>query len=230
MVEGSARAAQIIEEVRAGGRQSLSEHEAKVVLSCYGIPVTSEVLVTGRQEVPAAAARIGYPVAMKACSTEIAHKTERGLVRLDVRDDGEAQAAFDEIAAGMQGAPGGVLVQEMVGGSRELAAGLVRDPDFGPCVMFGLGGIFTQILHDVAFRKAPLDESDARDLLAEIRGHRILAAARGLPAADHTALARLLIAVGRIGLDHDPVDEIDLNPIILTGKRPVVADALIVLR
>lgn len=230
MAEGRAGAAQILQAARAAGRRVLTEYEAKGVLAAYGIPVTREVLVTSREEVPAAAAAVGYPLAIKACSAEIAHKTERGLVRLDVRREEEALRAFDEIAAGMAGAPGGVLVQEMVAGRRELAAGLVRDPDFGPCVMFGLGGIFTEILHDVAFRKAPLDEADALDLLRDIEGRRVLEGVRGLPPADRGQLAGLLIALGRIGLDHPAIEEIDVNPIILAGSLPVAADALIVLR
>jgi succinyl-CoA synthetase beta subunit len=223
-------AAPLLEAVRVAGRRVLSEHEAKGVLATCGIPVTREVLVSAREEVAPAAAAIGYPLVVKACSPDIAHKTERGLVRLDVRSKGEALRAFDEIASGMAGAPGGVLVQEMVPGRRELAAGLVRDADFGPCVMFGLGGIFTEILHDVAFRKAPLDEADALDLLQGIKGRRILEGARGLPPADRGELAALLMAIGRLGLEHPGVEEIDLNPVILAGGRPVVADALIVLR
>jgi succinyl-CoA synthetase beta subunit len=229
VADHTARAAQAIEAARAAGRRVLSEHEAKGVLAGYGIPVTREVLVAAREEVAAAAAAIGYPLVMKACSDELAHKTEQGLIRLDLRSEREALAAFDEISAARHGLPGGVLVQEMVAGRRELAAGLVRDSDFGPCVMFGLGGIFTEILHDVAFRKAPLDQADALDLLEEIKGRRILDDARGLPAPDRGQLAALLIALGRIGLEHPGVEEIDLNPIILTGSRPIVADALIVL-
>lgn len=230
MAEGRPRVAQILAAARAAGRRVLSEHEAKGVLAAYGIPVTREVLVCSRDEVDAAVASIGYPLVMKACSPGIAHKTERGLVRLDLRHEGETRLAFDEITAGMQGAPGGVLVQEMVAGGRELTAGLVRDADFGPCVMFGLGGIFTEILHDVAFRKAPLDEADALDLLQGIKGGRILEGVRGLPPADRGKLADLLIALGRLGLEYPEVEEADLNPIILAGSRPVVADALIVLR
>ena len=230
MAEGTASVAQILETARAAGRRVLSEHEAKEVLAACGIPVTREVLVSAREEVAAAAAAIGYPLVVKACSPDIAHKTERGLVRLDVRSEGEALRAYAEITSGMAGAPGGVLVQEMVAGRRELAAGLVRDADFGPCVMFGLGGIFTEILHDAAFRKAPLDEPDALDLLQGIKGRRILEGARGLPPADRGELADLLIRLGRLGREHPAVEEIDLNPIILAGSRPVVADALIVLR
>jgi len=224
------RAARLIGEARAGGRRVLSEHDAKRVLACYGIPVTREVLVEHRAEVVGAAREVGYPLAMKACSSEVPHKSEQGLVHLDLRTESEALAAFDEITAGMRGLPGGVLVQEMVAGRRELAAGLVRDTDFGPCVMFGLGGIFTEILEDVVFAKAPLDEAEALAMMGEIKGRDILDAVRGMPAADRGELADLLIALGRIGLEHEAVEEIDLNPVILAGSRPIVADALIVLR
>jgi succinyl-CoA synthetase beta subunit len=230
MEADGARAAEIIRAAQAGGRRTLSEHEAKQILAGYGIPVTREVLVEAREEVVAAAAAVGYPLAMKACSAEIPHKTEKGLVRLDVRSEGEALLAFDEITAGLAGLPAGVLLAEMVPGGRELAVGLVRDADFGPCVMFGLGGVFTEVLHDVTFGKAPLDQADALAMLEDIRGHRILDEVRGMPAADRPALAELLIAVGQIGLEHPAVQEIDLNPVILAGARPVVADALIVLR
>jgi len=231
MAEGpQERAARLIEEARAGGHQVLSEHDAKRVLSCYGIPVTREVLVADRGEVLAAAREIGYPLVMKACSGEIPHKTEKDLLRLDLRSDPEALAAFDDITAGMHGLSGAVLVQEMVAGRRELAAGLVRDADFGPCVMFGLGGILTEVLSDVTFRKAPLDEAEALAMLEDIEGRRILDAVRGMPAADRGQLAGLLIALGRIGLDHEAVEEIDVNPVILAGSRPIAADALIVLR
>ena len=231
MAEGPReRAARLIDGARAGGHLVLSEHDAKRVLSCYGIPVTREVLVADRSEVLAAAGEIGYPLVMKACSGEIPHKTEKGLLRLDLRSDPEALAAFDKITAGMHGLSGAVLVQEMVAGRRELAAGLVRDADFGPCVMFGLGGILTEVLGDVTFRKAPLDEAEALAMLEDIEGRRILDAVRGMPAADRGQLAGLLIALGRIGLDHQAVEEIDVNPVILAGSRPVAADALIVLR
>lgn len=223
------RAGQIIRTAAAGGRRALTEHESKQVVAAYGIPVTREVLVETRDALRAAAAAVGYPLVMKACSPDIPHKTERGLVRLDLRGEHEVLAAYDEITAGWPGVPGGVLLAEMVPGRRELAAGLVRDADFGPCVMFGLGGIFTEVLKDAAYRKAPLDEIDALDLLQDIKGRGILDEARGLPAADRGALAAVLIGLGRIGLEHPVVEEIDLNPIILAGARPVVADALIVL-
>ncbi len=108
--------------------------------------------------------------------------------------------------------------------------GLVRDPDFGPCVMFGLGGILTEALGDAVFRRAPLDLADAHDMMDEIRGRRILEGVRGMPAADRGLLAEMLLGLGQIGLDHPVVQEVDVNPVLLAGARPVAADALIVLR
>ncbi len=220
----------LLREAAARGQQVLAEHEAKQVLAAYGLPVTREALVTRRDQLAPAAAAIGYPVALKASSPDIPHKTERGLVRLGLADEAAALAAYDALAGAMDGLPGGVLVQEMVAGSRELAMGLVRDPDFGPCVMFGLGGILTEALGDAVFRRAPLDLADARDMMDEIRGRRILEAVRGMPAADRGLLAQMLCALGQIGLDHPAVQEIDVNPVVLGGAGPVAVDALIVLR
>ncbi len=223
-------AGRILQMAAAQGQRALAEHEAKQVLAAYGLPVTREILVTARGEVSPAAAGIGYPVVLKASSPEIPHKTEQGLVRLGLADEAAALAAYDAISASPAVRLGGILVQEMVAGSRELALGLVRDPTFGPCVMFGLGGILTEILGDAVFRRAPLEPEDAHDMMEEIRGRRILEAVRGMPAADRDALAAMLLALGRLGLDHEAIAEIDLNPVILAGARPVVADALIVLR
>ncbi|MFH1329941.1 MAG: acetate--CoA ligase family protein [Actinomycetota bacterium] len=228
--DGVAVAGRILREAAGRGQKALAEHEARQVLAGYGFPVTRDLLVASREEVGRAAADIGYPVVLKASSPEIPHKTEEGLVHLDLRDETAVLDAYDAVAAALAGRPGALLVQEMVAGRRELAMGLVRDPDFGPCVMFGLGGILTETLGDVAFRRAPLEPDDARDMMEEIRGRRILEAVRGMPAADRGLLTGMLLGLGRIGLDHEAVQEIDLNPVILAGARPVVTDALIVLR
>lgn len=225
-----AQVKKMIAEARKQGRKTLSEYEAKQVLAAYKIPVTREVLVERKKDLAAAAETIGYPLVMKGCAAEIAHKTEKNLVRVDVRGSAEARKAYDEIMAAMDGAQGGVLVQEMVGGRRELVMGLTRDPQFGACVMFGLGGIFTEILKDISFRKAPLEELDAMEMMRDIKGHKILDAVRGMPAADTKALSRMLVNIGQIGLDLEAVAEIDLNPVILSGKKPVAVDALIVIR
>jgi acetyl-CoA synthetase (ADP-forming) len=219
----------MIDRALAEGRKFLSEYEAKQVLAAYHIPVTREMLVRQKSDVVSTALEIGYPVVMKGCSPAIAHKTEKGLIRVDVRDETEALDAFDEIISGMSNRPGGVLIQEMIRGGRELVVGMTRDDQFGPCVMFGLGGIFTEILKDVSFRRAPLRKDEALTMMREIRGSRILDAVRGMEAADRGKLADIIIRVGQIGLEIPQVREIDLNPVILAGQNPIAVDALIVL-
>lgn len=217
----------IIDEAIKKGHSSLSEFEAKQLLATYQIPVTREVLVEKEENLLAVAATIGYPLVLKGCSAEIAHKTEKDLIRVDIRNDHEALAAFKDISARMKG-KSPVLVQEMVRGKRELMAGLTRDAQFGPCVMFGLGGIFTEILKDISFRVAPLEKSDALEMMQEIRGHKILSAVRGMEAVKLDELADILVKIGRIGLEQKQIKEIDINPIIISASRPVVVDALVI--
>ena len=178
------KAIKIIGNALRKGRKTLSEYESKQVLAAYDIPVTKEILIKDKNNLEKAIRKIGFPLVMKGCSAEIAHKTEKGLIHVDIRTVKEAKKAFSEIMAGMKGFDGGVLVQEMIKGRRELVMGLTRDPQFGPCVMFGLGGIFTEILRDVSFRRAPLEKRDAQDMMREIKGHKILDAVRGMEAAD----------------------------------------------
>jgi len=220
----------IINKALQEGRNTLSEYESKIVLSAYGIPVTREMLVDRTDDLLSAVNEIGYPVVMKGCAPEITHKTEKDLIRTDIRNDTEALDAFQGIIAGMNGGKGGVLVQEMIRGKRELVVGLIRDPQFGPCVMFGLGGIFTEILKDVSFRLAPLEKRDALEMMQEIKAHKILDAVRGMEAVDREALSEMLIKVGKIGMENDAVKEIDINPVIISGNRPISVDALIVLQ
>jgi acetyl-CoA synthetase (ADP-forming) len=219
----------ILDAAAADRRRQLSEYRSKQLLSAYGIPVTREKLVSSPDEALSAAAQIGYPVVLKACSDEIAHKTESGLIAVDLRDEKELVAAFARMQESIENRPVDFLVQELVAGSRELVMGMTRDAQFGPCVMFGLGGIFTEALGDVSFRAAPLSRVDAFEMMQEIRGKKILSDFRGMPAADLKALAECLLALGEIGLQHERIREIDINPLILRGKSPIAVDALIVL-
>jgi acetate---CoA ligase (ADP-forming) subunit beta len=220
----------IIESAIQEGRSALSEIESKSILRGHGIPVAREILAYGEEGFATAIREIGFPLVLKGCSPTLSHKTERGLVRVDIRNEQEAKSAFNEILEEVKAEGGGVLIQQMVRGSRELAVGLVRDPQFGPCVMFGLGGIFSEILHDVSFRVAPLERQDAFDMMEEIRSKRILDSVRGMPAADKDELADILIEVGEIGLKEDRIQEIDINPLILVGGKPVAVDGLVILR
>jgi acetyl-CoA synthetase (ADP-forming) len=220
----------IVDKARKEGRETLSEYESKIVLASYDIPVTREIIIQKDNDVISAAHEIGYPVVMKGCSPEITHKTEKDLIRTDIRDDKEASDTFNDIMAGMNGSNGAILIQEMIKGKRELVIGLIRDPQFGPCVMFGLGGIFTEILKDVSFRLAPLEKRDALEMMDEIKAHKILDAVRGMEPVDRELLSKMLINVGRIGVENDAIKEIDINPVIISGSRPVAVDALVVLQ
>lgn len=219
----------IIDKAIKEGRNALSEHESKELLRRYDIPVTRELETADEKEILTAAKEIGYPLVMKACAPDLSHKTERGLVRVDIRNDEEAVSAFREMMAEVKDDGATVLVQEMVRGSRELVVGLTRDSQFGPCVMFGLGGIFTEILKDVSFRVAPIEKRDALEMMQEIKARKILGAIRGMPAADLDRLADILIKIGNIGLEEESIQEIDINPLILSDSQPIAVDALVVL-
>ncbi len=220
----------IISKALSEGRATLSEHESKRLIAAYGIPITREIEIEELDDLTAATREIGYPLVMKGCSPDVTHKTEKGLVRVGIRQDEEARAAFISLKKAMGVSKGTILVQEMVQGERELLMGLTRDLQFGPCVMFGLGGIFTEILRDVSFRVAPLEKLDAMEMMGEIKGYNVLGSIRGLPMADKDALAKMLIDLGKIGLENMEIKEIDINPVILRGSKPIAADALVVLR
>ena len=219
----------ILEKALKEGRGVLSEHESKELLRVYQIPVAREIIVNKESELIKATNDIGYPLVMKGCAPDLTHKTEQGLVKVDLRNDDEARGAFQEIMGSMESQQKAVLVQELVRGSRELMVGMTRDAQFGPCVMFGLGGIFTEILKDISFRVAPIEKRDAREMMQEIKGYKILENVRGMPAADLEALSEILIRVGDMGLENDAIREIDVNPLILSGSKPVAVDALVVL-
>ncbi|MGB0575686.1 MAG: acetate--CoA ligase family protein [Alphaproteobacteria bacterium] len=226
----ASRVENIIKAARAKGQKTLSEYESKRVLAAYGVSISREALVSTQSEAKAAAKKIKYPVVLKGCSADEAHKTEKGLIAVNLASQAALVDAFKTISkrAG-KNYDGAFLVQEMVSGSREIMIGMHRDPSFGPAVMFGLGGIFTEILQDVTFRVAPLRKKDARDMLRSIRGHKILGAVRGMPAADLDILCHALMAVGQVALDHPEIEEIDINPLIIRGSKAVAVDALIVL-
>lgn len=220
---------EIIKKAVKEGRTSLSEYEAKQILATYQIPVNREIQVKDVNDLVNATQKIGYPLVLKGCSSDIMHKTENGLIHIDIRNEEEAISAFEKITRNMNGTGDGVLVQEMIKGHRELVIGMTRDPQFGPCVMFGIGGIFTEILQDVTFYVAPLQKKDALKMMKGIKGHKILDAVRGMEAADKDKLAEILINVGRIGIENEQIKEIDINPVIISESMPVAVDALIIL-
>lgn len=218
----------IIERAKKRGQKTLSEYESKRLLSSYGIPVTKEKLVKSKEEAVKAAIKIGFPVVLKACGPKITHKTELNLIELNLKNEKEVKRAYKKIS-NVKLTLEGILVQEQIKGERELVIGLKQDSTFGPCVMFGLGGIFTEVLKDVTFRVAPLKKSDARQMIKDIKGYKILEAFRGSKPVDQDLLGKILIKVGQIGLENKEIKEIDINPLIVKGRRVVAVDALIVL-
>ncbi|MCD6153990.1 MAG: acetate--CoA ligase family protein [Syntrophobacterales bacterium] len=219
----------LISKALKKGAECLSEHESKQLLAKYEITITKETVVTTEEEAVTAALKMGYPVVFKASGEEFAHKTELDLIELNIKDEADAREAFQRLVSRPEISVREILVQQMIKGDRELVVGLTRDPQFGPCVMFGLGGIFTEILQDVTFRMAPLSRWDAMDMMNDIRASKILDAFRGKPSVDREALADILIAVGRIGMEVDEVKEIDINPLKILNGKPIVVDALVVL-
>ena len=209
---------------------TLSEAESKALLARHGIPVPAEELVDSPEEAAAAAERIGYPVVVKLCGRAIAHKTERGLVKLNLRDASSVVAAATELLSAVRPEDGdvGLLVGAMVSGARELIAGFVRDDEFGPCVMLGIGGIFAEALGDVAFRLAPLAPIDADELIDDLSNHALLGALRGAPPVDRAALAGILRGLAELGEGDERIRSIDLNPLIVSGGGlPMAVDALV---
>lgn len=209
---------------------TLSEHDSKRLLAAYDLPLARETRVDDVAGARHAAQQIGFPVALKLCGDAIAHKTERGLVRLGLGDAAAVERAARELlaAARPEDGPVSLLVAEMVAGRRELIAGLVRDAQFGPCVMLGFGGILTEALADVVFAAAPLSQAEALALIGRLRaGHLITRPFRGEPAGDLAALARILVGLGRLAVERPEVRSVDVNPLILRGAQPIAVDALV---
>ena len=219
---------EIIKRAVAKKQTALSEYESKLVIAAAGIPIAKQGLALTRDEAIDLAGKIGYPVVMKGCSDKFTHKTEMGLVKVNITNDSEASAAYDSLTSkGL--CMDGVLVAEMITGEREFVAGLARDPQFGPYVMFGLGGIYTEAFKDVSFRVAPLRTFDAQDMVTETYAHKLLGDFRGKPGVDRNLLTQILIRIGQLGLENEEIAEIDINPLILQGDTLFAADALVVL-
>ncbi len=221
----------LINTALEAGHGALSEYDSKRVLAGYGVPVTRETLVDTAVAAVAAAEALGYPVVLKGCAPNLKRKTEAGLVVVGLASGQDVTDAFDTLSgrAG-HGFKGGYLVQETVRGSRELMIRMTRDDQMTPSVTFGIGGIYTEVLDDVSVRSAPLSLADAHDMMDEIRAARILDAVRGMARVDRAALARVIICVSEAAIANPEIAEIDINPLIINGSKPVAADGLIVLK
>ena len=216
----------------------MGERAAKELLLSYGIQVTKENVTWDLQDALRIAAEIGYPVAVKIDSPDITHKTEVGGVYLGVRDSSELVAAYNQVTESVaKNAPhatiNGVLIQEMVKDGLELIVGMHRDPQFGPVILCGLGGVLTELLNDVSMRLCPLNCLDVEDMLSELKGLRLLQGFRGGAARDIKAVGDALVRLSELSGDFpDEIESIDINPLAVfaEGQGVKVLDALVVLR
>jgi 3-hydroxypropionyl-CoA synthetase (ADP-forming) len=225
----------LIKEALAKGRQSLTEPEAKELCRLHGIPTTRFMHVRNEEEAIRYAEEIGYPVALKIVSPDILHKTEAGAVSLGIRSPHELRKALATLLSNVRvRSPSarieGFLVEEMAEPSVELILGALRDPQFGPSVMFGLGGILVEVLGDVSFRIAPISLEEAIDMIGEIRGHKVLEGFRGREPLDLEALGEALLGVSKLIIEHNEIDQVDLNPVFAYPRGCKAVDARITLR
>ena len=210
--------------------RTLSESDSKALLAAHGVPVAPERSAATPAEAAAAARAMGFPVVVKLCGDAIAHKTERGLVKLRLSDDAAVEAAAADLLAAATPDDGEVslLVAPMVQGNRELIAGLVRDPQFGLNVMLGVGGVLTEALADVVFRPVPLTRSDAQQMIDSLATQRLLGPLRGEAPVDRDRLAGVLLGLAALATSRPDVLSVDVNPLIVTpGGDPVAVDALV---
>jgi acyl-CoA synthetase (NDP forming) len=220
----------LIKRVRAQGRLSMTEAESKKLLCDYGVPVLKDKIVVKVNDAVLQAQKIGFPVVAKGHGAKLTHKTERGLVKTNLKSAKEVREAFRAIKTSAGVDWEGCLIAPFIQGSREFVAGLFRDAQFGPVVMFGLGGIFTEALADTTFRIAPFDEQEARQMIGEINSSKLLGNFRGEAPANLDQLTDVLLGLAKLGLEQPDIKEVDVNPLIVTSKGKVVAvDALIIL-
>jgi acetyltransferase len=234
MVLTKPKVTQIIRQARSAGRASLFESEAKDILGEYGIAVPKFKLAKSKVEVIKFANEIGYPVAAKIVSPQIVHKSDAGGVKLDLKDDNEVGRAYDQIIKNAQAYDRdanleGVLISSMEKKGVEVIVGMTRDRQFGPVIMFGLGGIFVEVLKDVAFRIAPLNKNDAFEMIREIKGYPILEGIRGEAPSDTDAIVDIIMRVSSLVNANEDISELDLNPVFVFNNGASVVDARMIL-
>ena len=227
---------EVLDRVRQEGRVTIGDAEAREIMQAYGLPMPQSVLASTAEEAVAAAERIGYPVVMKIASPDILHKTDIGGVKLNLNTPGDVRDAFDLLVfRATRYMPDaeiwGCLVQQQVRGGKEVILGMSRDPQFGPLLLFGLGGIYVEALKDVTFRVAPIDGREAREMMGEIRAHSLLRGVRGEPPSDLEAIVDTLLRMSQLVTDFPEIAEMDINPLIVfeQGKGALGIDMRLVL-
>ncbi len=206
----------------------LDEYESKKILSACDIPVVTERIVMSKDEALNTASEFGFPVVMKGILKKEVHKTELGLVRLGISSPDMVASTYNELAKAISD-NGQVLIQPQIQGDIELITGLIRDPQFGPCVMIGFGGVMAEVLDDTTFAIAPLNVAQAHDMINRLKTQKLLNGFRGSPPLDRESLARLLVCISELGEGCPTISEIDINPLIIAEGKPVAVDATIIL-
>jgi len=227
-------AERIISSAQEQKRQALLEPEAKQVCVGYNIPTPAFRVAHSPSEATSLAEQVSFPVVLKIVSPDILHKTEAGGVIMSLNSKDQVEAAYKQILSNVRGyredaRVEGVLVQHMAPRGVEVIVGGLRDNQFGPAVLFGLGGIFVEVLKDASFRVAPMTDLDTRQMIREIRSYPILQGVRGQPPADEEAITGILQDTSRMLLENPEIQQIDLNPVMVYGKGATVVDARIVL-
>jgi len=211
-------------------KRPLLETEAKELLKEYGIPVPDFKLIKSEDEITGLAKEINFPIVMKIVSPDIIHKTDAGGVKINIKDETEAESAYQEIISraknyNKKARISGVIAYTMVPQGTEIIIGIMKDPHFGQVIMFGLGGIFVEILKDISFRILPIEERDAEEMITEIKGYEILKGVRGNPSRDIQAIEEVLMKVSKLTMENPEINEIDLNPIFVFEKGLQIVDA-----
>jgi acyl-CoA synthetase (NDP forming) len=224
----------IFAQAKDEGRTVLTEIESKEVLNSVGIDTVKTRLAVSKEEAIAFGNRMGYPVVMKISSPDISHKSDAGGVKIDLKNDTELADAYDEIVSSVhkncpEARMDGVSVQAMARPGTEIIIGMFKDAQFGPVLMFGLGGILVEVLKDVSFRVVPLTPRDAREMIQGIKGFTLLKGYRGREPADIPCLERLLLGISEFCEKSPEVKEIDLNPILVYPTGAAIVDARMVL-
>jgi acyl-CoA synthetase (NDP forming) len=234
-VEGSIMSAQsIIGEVKRASRTLLTEIESKALLSEAGIPTVETKLAASKEEAIVISKKLGFPVALKIVSPDISHKSDVGGVKLGLKTSKQVKEAYDEIISSVQqkypkAIIDGVSVQKMVRPGTEVIIGMTKDAQFGPVLMFGLGGILVELLKDVSFRIVPLEREDAQEMIREIKGYPLLEGYRGSEPVDVSILEEILLKVSRFVDKNPEIKELDLNPIFAYKDGAVAVDARVIL-
>ncbi|MGD9228986.1 MAG: acetate--CoA ligase family protein, partial [Desulfobacterales bacterium] len=215
-------------------RTNLLETESRDILQKYGLPLPEAVLISDVDDVSEAASRIPYPQAMKVVCPDIIHKSDAGGIKLNLKDEENVHEAFEEIMANAckvtkRDRVLGTLISPMAAEGQECIIGMIRDPQFGPVVMFGLGGIFVEVLKDVSFRVAPLADEDIDEMIKEIKGYKVLTGVRGEKPKDIDAIRHILAKLSDIAIDNPEIEEVDLNPVIIHEKGVSIVDSRIII-